>query len=86
MKTKLLRKVRKRYSIEYFPVRNCVEIVCHTEIDDFYLHKVDISKDVSKEEAYKKCHERLLLIILESYKEYGTRRNKSIKLWYNPSK
>lgn len=94
MKTKLLRKVRKRYSIEYFPlglemfqefVEGPVMILY-----DYGLGRGPITCDLrkkNKEEAYNYLYGFLTEWIAYDYKEFGTRRNKKlkeskIKLWY----
>lgn len=94
MKTKLLRKVRKRYSIEYFPygtidsngnpIKGPLIMLSDKKAWLRYLYlKVDRS---SYDTAYAQLQDTLMDWILYDYKSYGTRRNKksqnSIKLWY----
>lgn len=97
MKTKLLKKVRKRFSIEYYPngryiygIFSETPMVCLIDKEDsnnFDYFTVGI---YTKEEVYNILIEKLINIIRKEYSKYGTRRNKikrektdnGIKLWW----
>lgn len=101
MKTKLLKKVRKRFEINYYPHgynfgdvfttnHSCMAVI---DKSPWTYNPVKYQRNEweSKENAYLECYERLLKIILTLYGSYGTRRNKkpkkiTEKLWYNGRK
>lgn len=85
MKTKLLRKVRKRYSIYWYPERNVFELwdydksiytqplnkaVYKTKYECCYIDY----EDITKEEAYKLVLGVLQRSITDTYWRYGVRR------------
>lgn len=86
MKTKLLRKVRKQYSIQYYLRTNKIIVEQHLIGVNIELYSITVGAFYSKEEAYKECLNQLQKCIVTAYQSQSTRRNKSIKLWYNPSK
>lgn len=88
MKVKLLKKIRKRYSITHYP--NGVFLA-----GDFYKGPITILEDsessyswessiLEKEVAYKKLYKILLSWIQKDYGTFKSRRHKitSEKLWY----
>jgi len=98
MKTKLLRKVRKRFEINYYPNgysfggdRWETSMPCVVLIDNYTFFTSPIrhvaSVNISKQNGYWECYNALKEIILNTYWEKGTRRNKKLekieeKLWY----
>lgn len=95
MKTKLLRKVRKRFEINYYPNgyyftdndklnSECVVLIDNScIISSRVIYKSwDSSwsnRKFTKEVGYKECYEKLKSQILHSYEKYGTRRNKKLE-------
>ena len=93
MKTKLLRKIRKRFEINYYP--NGYDFgsgyetnaQCVVLIDKSFwnfrsspiIYREFIGGNVTKEEAFEYCLYYLQDIIIEKYDSYGTRRNKESK-------
>lgn len=93
MKTKLLKKVRKRFSIQYYPYGGvfygtvcdepCMGLV---ENDGSVHHLIRLTTQIiNRSDAYTVLYEKLVSIIRANYRRYGTRRNSkmiSVKLWY----
>lgn len=94
MKTKLLRKVRKRFSVHwneykkvfYLKDKNKIiysqplfKYITNVVSGDTYGTHISISKD----EAYNFIFDHLSYLISHEYFKYGIRRNKSTKVWYN---
>jgi hypothetical protein len=98
MKTKLLKIVRNRYSINYYPKGRYIftkfvnkPIMFLTDKQDSWKALyLDIDDTLSKDQAYPLLLTSLLEIIRREYKHCGTRRNKirrkgtdnGIKLWW----
>ena len=90
MKIKLLKKIRRDYSIVYYP--NGYDYVTHGKVmvlfyEDSLVRYVLLNGNaVTKESAYNTLYQELIDIILKKYQQYGTRRlakNGSIEqLWY----
>jgi hypothetical protein len=91
MKVKLLKKIRKSYSIIYFP--NGYHYISDNKTMILFNHDSDIIQyciidgdKVSKDKAYSVLREKLMEVILKKYKKYGTRRLKKNgdieKIWY----
>jgi len=93
MKTKLLRKIRKRYEINYYPNgydfgsgydtnTECVALI-DTGFWTFkaspIIHRVFLVGGTSKEYGFKECLNQLNNIIINKYDYYGTRRNKKLE-------
>lgn len=91
MKTKLLRKVRKRFQINYYPNGYDfgsgyeTNVPCVALIDTKFwtwqscpiIHRELLSEEGSiKELAFKNCLHYLEQVIVNTYDKYGTRRNK----------
>lgn len=92
MKVKLLRKVRKRYSIEYFPYKGII-VLKDTKWPDSYRttiytigERLGIDSVMTYDVALQKAKNTLWGYVLTDYSHLGIRRNKkskkSIKLWY----
>jgi hypothetical protein len=91
VKTKLLRKVRKKFEINYYPNgydfgdyetnNECVAVINKSVWfgSPIVDHPFFISNDTSKDEAYKKCYELLVEFIMWYYASKGTRRNKKLE-------
>lgn len=91
MKTKLLRKVRKRFEINYYP--NGYDFGGEIYSDHECMIVIDKAFCIwsatpirykrneweSKEEAYDECYKQLLSLIRNIYYDKGTRRNKKLK-------
>ena len=84
MKTKLLKKVRKRFSIEYFPNGRYIygefektPMVCliDREDSDNFRYFYVLSR-CPKEDAYSFAMKIMKELIIKEYSKYGTRRNK----------
>lgn len=83
MKTKLLRKVRKRYSISWYPEREKFELLDRGKVvGNQSLHKLNIHSQscfpqwipCTKEEAYDQILHTLWYVIRAKYGKFGTRR------------
>jgi hypothetical protein len=88
MKTKLLKKVRKRYSITHYP--NGVVIYGEfikgpvTRLEDNYDSYKGLSLQGEKDIAFNVLYDRLKIWISQDYKRARKRKVKTIeeKLWY----
>jgi len=88
MKTKLLKKVRERFEINYYS--NGYDLgggyesdhECMIILDKKFWtyrpikYKLFLFEGDSKIDAYNKCHKELLSLILNIYDKHGIRRNK----------
>lgn len=78
MKTKLLRKIRKQYSIVYYPRG----IECFFFGSRYFIHKGEYYVSRKGVGVYLKTKNECLDYILNRVREkYG--RKKGIKVWYN---
>nr|DAI89665.1 MAG TPA: hypothetical protein [Caudoviricetes sp.] len=93
MKTKLLKKIRKRYEINYYPngydfgsgyetSTACVALI-DTRFWTFEPNPVIeiyfVDKEFNKDWAFNCCLNSLSRLIVNKYDKYGTRRNKKSK-------
>lgn len=95
MKTKLLKIIRKRYQIIYYPKGIPLEsngecmVLYDYHMDAEWTNQrvafLEINVHVSVKEAYNKLYKKLEEKIYENYKKHGTRRlnrqNRYV-LWY----
>lgn len=89
MKVSLLKKVRKKYAIIYYPNGfghySDKKIMILFEDDDVLQH-ININDVLTKELAYTELFNKLKETILKKYRKYGTRRldknGKVEKLWH----
>lgn len=89
MKVKLLKQVRKRFAIVYFPNGfghySDKQIMVLFENDDVMQH-INVNDVNTKSKAYDTLYSYLKDLILKRYKKYGVRRlNKNgqiEKLWH----
>ena len=93
MKTKLLRKIRKRFEINYYPngyeftIQNSTNKACVVLIEKSVWHNGGVKiREIgyidefnSKEHVFKCCLITLMWLIPFRYAEYRTRRNKKLK-------
>ncbi len=93
MKVKLLKKIRKRYEIKYWPNGLFIDgdyysgpIMRLVDLNSMFREcTYRIAEPLSKEEAYNLLYERLLTWIQQEYGTFKSRRRKitSEKLWYD---
>ncbi len=91
MKVKLLRKVRKEFSIMYFPNGygwySDKSIMILFDKQGEVIQHINVTEAHNKNYAYDYLHGVLIEKILKKYKKYGTRRLKKngdiTKMWYN---
>lgn len=92
MKVKLLRKIRKRFEINYYPngyefaiISTTAPCVVLIEKSFFYnngskIREIGYVNDMnSKEHMFKNCLITLMWLIPLKYAGYGIRRNKKLK-------
>lgn len=92
MKTKLLKKVRKQYSIVYYPNTGWYKITHpHSDLSLIYLECFETKESredggVTKSKTYHGAVDKLLKIVRSNYSKY-TRKYKmskiNYKVWYN---
>ena len=90
MKVKLLRKIRKRFEINYYPNgyefgKYTCNIACVAIVDKYFgtlespiVNYYYVEMTVTKEQAYEKCYDLLLRHLLSKYERFGTRRKKKL--------
>lgn len=93
MKVKLLKKVRKRFSIIYYPkgrklwsghYDTPILVLLDNEDNEIISH-VHIDYKQTYDMSYEHLYQRLKETIIVKYRKYGTRRIKTkivVKKWY----
>lgn len=85
MKTKLLKKIRKQYSIVYYP--NGWEPSEHYRVPPYPFYFVEGKERGCIRETKNECIDWILRKVRDEYKKYSRKYNKNkykgIKVWYN---
>lgn len=86
MKTKLLKKIRKQYSIVYYP-HTCTYEVLYPEKDTFRdIYKICYRELRTNPKSFNEAKDHLMTIVRSKYYRY-TRKHKlsqiKQKVWYN---
>lgn len=84
MKTKLLKKIRKQYSIVYYPNGQEPHEFLHTY--QFPVYYVSSNDRASFKETKQECLDWILEKVRDRYKKYSVKYDKNkykpIKVWY----
>ena len=85
MKTRLLKKIRKQYSIVYYP--NGFEPSNVIRVPNYPLYYVDNVIRGSIKQSKKECIDWILERVREKYQKHSRKcdknKYKGIKVWYN---
>lgn len=89
MKVKLLKKIRKRFEILYYPNSDSERKFCLIDNNYYSRHTVYIHEAYGIKERYKtkrECLNAILIIVRATYGEYSVKGKNSltkVKVWHN---
>jgi len=86
MKTKLLRRIRKQYSIVYYPARGIYEIEYpHSDIRIGFIEDLDKTSCVRFDKTLQGAKDKLMIVVRHTYYKHSRKYKLSQvkhKVWY----
>ena len=86
MKTKLLKKIRKQYSIVYYPARGVYEIEYpHSDLTIHFIESLHEKSCVSSDKTLQGAKDKLMIVVRHIYYKHSRKYKLSQvkhKVWY----